>query len=91
MTDKNSEEVVGFASYNANYLGSWGPTGMKKELRGKGLGGLLLKATLIEMKKQGLKRAQIEWVVGNTIKFYSKVVGAYIGEIYYPMKAKIRF
>ncbi len=87
--EKYTDEVVGFATYNAQFYGSFGPTGIKKELRGKGIGSILLKWTLLDMKANGQKKCQILWVVGDTVKYYSKVVNAYIGEIYFPMKSRI--
>jgi GNAT superfamily N-acetyltransferase len=88
--DKASNTVVGFATYNAHFDGSFGPTGVLKSLRGHGIGGILLLWTLYDLKKTGHNRCQILWVTGNTVKYYSKVAGAYIGQIYFPMSSKIK-
>ncbi|MHA1821191.1 MAG: GNAT family N-acetyltransferase, partial [Promethearchaeota archaeon] len=88
--DKISNRIVGFATYNAHFLGSFGPTGVLKSYRGRGIGGLLLKHALYEIKRSGVDRCIILWVVGNTVKYYSKVIGAYIGEVFYPMHGKIK-
>ena len=41
------------------------------------------------IKQKGLDRCEIMWVEGNTVKFYSKVIGAYISPIFYKMYRKI--
>ncbi len=66
-------EPVGFACYDATALNFFGPTGVKKELRGKGIGTLLLYRCLRTMKELGYAYA----IVGGTEnEFYRKVVGA---------------
>lgn len=87
---KKTDSIVGFATFNAHFDGSFGPTAVLKSLRGQGIGGTLFKWTLYDLKQTGHERCQILWVVGNTVKFYSKVAGAYIGEILFPMDGKIR-
>jgi hypothetical protein len=42
------------------------------------------------MKQNGLDKCEIMWVGGDTIKFYSKVIGAYISPIFYPMYKKLK-
>ena len=62
----------------------------KESLRGKGIGTILFLWCLWDIKQKGLHTSEIMWVDGNTIKFYSKVSGAYISPIFYPMYKKIR-
>lgn len=88
--DKYTKNIVGFASYNAHFKGSFGPTGVQKSLRGHGIGGILLKWTLFDLKNTGHDRCEILWVGDKTSKYYSKVAGAYIGRILWPMWSKIR-
>lgn len=85
-----SDEIIGWATHSGQFDGSFGPTAVLKSLRGQGIGGILLAWSLYDLKQSGHKRCQILWVVGDTVKYYSKVAGAYIGETYYPMKGKIR-
>ncbi len=69
------EEIVGFSAYDVTYRGFFGPTGVSKEYRGKGLGKVLLLKSLLAMKEIGYGYAIIGWV--DTAKnFYEKVVGA---------------
>lgn len=88
---KNEEnEIVGWATHSQFFPGSFGPTGVLESLRGKGLGTELFLWTLWDIKQNGLDTCEIMWVVGDTVKFYSKTVGAYISPIYYPMYKKIK-
>ncbi len=86
--DKSSA-IVGWATHSAHFPGSFGPTGVKKSERGKGIGGALLRWCIYDMKQAGLDTCTILWVVGDTIKFYSKVLGAYIHPIFYPMRRRL--
>ncbi|MBY8979781.1 MAG: GNAT family N-acetyltransferase [Candidatus Lokiarchaeota archaeon] len=82
--------IVGWATHSQFFPGSFGPTGVKESLRGKGIGTILFLWCLWDIKQKGLEKSEIMWVVGDTIKFYSKVIGAYISPIFYPMYKKIR-
>ncbi len=81
--------IVGFATHSNQFPGSFGPTGVNKSLRGKGIGGELLRWCIWDMQQAELDICTILWVVGNTIKFYSKVLGAYIHPVYYPMSRRL--
>jgi GNAT superfamily N-acetyltransferase len=82
-------EIIGWATHSNFFPGSFGPTGTLKSLRGKGIGRELLSWCVWDMKKMGLETCTIMWVVGDTIKFYSKVLGAYIHPVFYPMSRKL--
>lgn len=84
-----NNEIVGWATHSNLFPGSFGPTGVLKALRGKGIGGELLSWCIWDMKQNGLETCTILWVVGDTIKFYSKVLGAYIHPVFYPMGKKL--
>ena len=47
------KSLVGFACYDATALGFFGPTGVEKTLRGRGIGTALLRACLLDMKRKG--------------------------------------
>ena len=83
------KDVVGFASHSTCFKGSFGPTGVLKTLRGKKLGGELLKWCIWDLKTQGLSTMTIMYVVGDTIKYYSKTVGAYVNPVHIPMSCWI--
>jgi len=83
-------EIVGWATHSLYFPGSFGPTGVDGSLRGKGIGTELFLWCLWDIKQNGLDTCEIMWVGGDTIKFYSKAIGAYISPIFYPMYKKIR-
>ena len=81
-----NNEIVGFATHSAQFQGGFGPTGVAKKSRGKGLGGLLLKWCLWDIKQMGLKKCIIMWVEERNFYFYLKAANARIHHIYWPMK-----
>ncbi len=86
----SNNEIVGWATHSLFFPGSFGPTGVVESLRGKGIGTELFLWCLWDIKQNGLDTCEIMWVDGDAIKFYSKVVGAYISPIFYPMYKKIK-
>lgn len=68
--------VAGFAAHDANNrgLGFFGPTGVAKHLRGRGLGRMLLLASLADLRRMGHRRAIIPWT--DALEFYRKSCGA---------------
>lgn len=84
-----NDDIVGWATHSNLFPGSFGPTGVLKSLRGKGIGSELLSWCIWDMKQKGLETCTIMWVVGDTIKFYSKVLGAYIHPVFYPMGKRL--
>jgi len=85
-----NNNIVGWATHSQFFPGSFGPTGVKQSLRGKGIGTILFLWCLWDIKQKGVDNCEIMWVGGDTVKFYSKVIGAYISPIFYPMYKKIR-
>lgn len=85
-----NNNIVGWATHSQFFPGSFGPTGVKESLRGKGIGTILFLWCLWDIKQNGVETCEIMWVGGNTVKFYSKVIGAYISPIYYPMFKRIK-
>lgn len=75
VTEENSE-ITGFAAHDINNrgLGFFGPTGVAKSMRGRGLGGLLLWSSLADMQRLGYRRAVIPWT--DALAFYEKSCGA---------------
>lgn len=67
---------AGFACYDSAALGYFGPVGVAEEFRGKGVGGALLRACLLDMKFKGYGYAIIGWTGGENADFYKKTVGA---------------
>ena len=68
--------IAGFAAHDANNrgLGFFGPTGVARQHRGRGLGGALLRASLADLRRLGYERAIIPWT--DALDFYRKACGA---------------
>jgi GNAT superfamily N-acetyltransferase/N-acetylglutamate synthase-like GNAT family acetyltransferase len=82
----SSGKIVGFAGHSIQFPGSFGPTGVLKTLRGKGLGGVLLKWCAHDLKNAGMNKMIIMWVEGDTMKFYSKSIGARVDQVFWTMQ-----
>lgn len=73
--------VVAFAAYDcAMFPGTFGPMGTARELRGLGLGRVLLRKCLADMRDRGYRRCEIAWV--GPIAFYSRWVGARVSRVF---------
>jgi predicted N-acetyltransferase YhbS len=68
--------IVGFAVYECSRRGFFGPTGVREDLRGRGLGGALLLRCLEAMREMGYGYAVIGGVGPQA--FYEKVCGAFV-------------
>jgi GNAT superfamily N-acetyltransferase len=68
--------IAGFAAHDANNrgLGFFGPTGVARAHRGRGLGAALLRASLADLHRLGYERAIIPWT--DALDFYRKACGA---------------
>lgn len=67
-------DIVGFAVYECTRRDYFGPTGVREDLRGSGLGTALLLACLNSMRELGYAYAIIGGV--GPAEFYEKVVAA---------------
>ena len=67
-------ELLGFACYDATAKGFFGPTGVLKDERKKGIGAALLLSCLYAMRDEGYGYAIIGGV--GPVDFYSKICGA---------------
>ena len=67
-------KIIGFAVYECTRRNYFGPTGVKKDLRGKGVGKALLVACLRSMYELGYAYA----IIGGAgpVGYYAKTVGA---------------
>ncbi len=86
--EPKENKIIGWASHSIHFPGSFGPTGVKKSARGRGIGGLLLNWCLWDMKQGGVKKTTIMWVEGDTIYFYLKSKTARICGFYWIMKKR---
>ncbi|HEX7680851.1 MAG TPA: GNAT family N-acetyltransferase [Thermoanaerobaculia bacterium] len=73
-------DIAGFAAHEANNrgLGFFGPTGVARAHRGKGLGARLLRASLADLHRLGYERVIIPWT--DAIDFYRKACGAVVSD-----------
>jgi GNAT superfamily N-acetyltransferase len=79
-------KIVGFSSHSVGFPSAYGPIGVNKAIRGQRLGDILLKWCMWDILQAGYSTSIIMWVVGDTPKFYSKTIGAYIHPVYYSLK-----
>lgn len=80
---KLNGKIKAFSAYNGNNIGAgwFGPMGTHPDLRGKGVGSVLLYLCLSDMKRVGLKTSTIPWVA--PISFYSHYTGAKISRVFW--------
>jgi predicted GNAT family acetyltransferase len=69
-------EIVGFAAYEVTRRGYFGPTGVREDLRGDGVGSALLFRCLQSMYEMGYAYAVIGGV--GPAEFYEKVCRAFV-------------
>ena len=71
-------EIAGFSTHEANNrgLGSFGPTGVRISARGRGLGRLLVAASLADLRRLGYHRAVIPWTAAT--EYYRRTCEARI-------------
>jgi predicted N-acetyltransferase YhbS len=74
-------EVLGFAAYGALRPSWFGPMGTAPSAQGQGIGGVLLRRCLGDLRAAGYDRVQIGWV--GPVPFYSGAVGAYIERVFF--------
>jgi len=67
-------EIVGFACYDATALGFFGPTGVRRDMRGKGVGALLFLRCMQSMWELGYGYAIIG--AAGPIEYYRKIAKA---------------
>ncbi len=73
-----NDRILGFACYDATMKNFFGPTGVDKKERGRGVGRALLIAALQAMRAEGYGYAIIGGV--GPAAFYAKAVGALLIE-----------
>jgi mycothiol synthase len=80
---QNLGKVIAFSAYDTNNLntGWFGPMGTDPECRGKGIGRVLLKRCLNDIKNQGHNKAIIPWE--GPISFYLHHVNAKVTRVFW--------
>ncbi len=69
--------IVGFAAYECTRRGYFGPTGVRPDLQGRGIGAALLLRCLQAMAELGYAYTVIGGVV-EAVDFYENVCGAFV-------------
>jgi GNAT superfamily N-acetyltransferase len=75
------EAFLGFAAYDAARPGMLGPMGVSPRVRQLGLGTVLLKRCLRDLRDAGHAQGEIFSV--GPIPFYARTVGAHIFRVFY--------
>lgn len=77
------EELIGFAGYDGNNLGTgwFGPMGTSPDHRNTGAGGVLLARCLEDFQRQGRTSCVIPWV--GPWRFYARQCGAFIERVFW--------
>ncbi|RUT73095.1 GNAT family N-acetyltransferase [Ancylomarina longa] len=86
---KRKGKIKAFAAHSANNIGMpwFGPMGTHPDLRGKGLGKVLLFRCLNDFKKIGYNTAIIPWV--GPIDFYAHHAGAVVERVFWRYEKKL--
>lgn len=79
----HSHQIVAFSAYDGNNhnTGWFGPMGTAPAQRGTGLGAILLKRCLADIKAQGHRLAVIPWI--GPYRFYAHHCGANIARVFW--------
>lgn len=72
------DQILGFACYDTTARGFFGPTGVSKEARGRGIGTVLLLKSLAALKESGYAYA----IIGDAgpVEYYKKICNALVIE-----------
>ncbi|NLD72074.1 MAG: GNAT family N-acetyltransferase [Chloroflexi bacterium] len=77
----SGERVIAFAAYDVSGPSRFGPTGTDPAFRRRGIGGVLLKRCLRDIRDRGTPLAEIGWV--GPIGFYARAVDAEVHRAYW--------
>jgi mycothiol synthase len=72
---------IAFACHGSNRDGWFGPTGTLEAERRNGIGAVLLKRCLADIRTAGHESAQIAWT--GPVRFYARAVGARIDRVFW--------
>jgi mycothiol synthase len=84
------DELIAFAAHSSNNtsLAWFGPMGTSPKARGNGVGAVLLKRCLLDLKNQGFENAIIPWV--GPIPFYAKNANATVNRIFWRYEKQLK-
>ena len=83
------DAILGFSAYDANNAGTgwFGPMGTAPEARGLGIGGVLCRRCLGDLRAQGLAAATIPWVA--PVGFYAHYAGAHVSRVFHRFEKQL--
>jgi ribosomal protein S18 acetylase RimI-like enzyme len=79
--------IVGFAATDIARPGWFGPTGTNEELRGKGIGSILLRRCLADWQRDGRKFGEISWI--GPLYFYVSSCDARVSRVLRQMSKRL--
>jgi predicted N-acetyltransferase YhbS len=82
-------EMIGFSAYDSNNrdTGFYGPLGVGPATRGLGVGALLTRLCMRDLRRQGHRQAVIPWV--GPVRFYQKTCGAWMDRQFWAFERRL--
>jgi mycothiol synthase len=87
LASRDEPGYIGFACHGAVRRGWFGPMGTLDAARRRGIGAVLLKRCLADMRAAGLRTARIGWV--GPVRFYAATVGARVERVYWRYRREL--
>jgi mycothiol synthase len=75
--------VRAFAAQGVYRSGMFGPMGTATDMRGTGVGAVLLRRSLDDLRHNGARHADIGWIADGALPFYARTVGARCGAAFW--------
>jgi len=73
LSDKDTGDYLGFAAINTANRNWFGPMGVRRDCRSKGLGRLLVKSAFLRAKENGINSLILPWVNEKEM-FYNNII-----------------
>lgn len=75
--------VRAFAAQGVYRSGMFGPMGTGGDMRGTGVGAVLLRRSLDDLRHNGARHADIGWIADGALPFYARTAGARCGAAFW--------
>ena len=89
LSDKDRRDYLGFAAINTANRNWFGPMGVRRDCRSRGLGWLLVQSAFLKAKENGINSLILPWV-NEKETFYRNVIPDKVEVItqrFYPVKS----
>ena len=80
-------QFVGWSCHNIDQPGHFGPMAVNADVRRSGVGSVLLRRCLTDLRHEGWAEADIQWV--GPITFYSREVGATLSRCFFQFERQL--